>query len=210
VTKIIDITVPLSGQLPRYPGEPGFELDFADRISDGAPYNASTLRLAAHTGTHVDAPYHFLADGKTVDQLPLEILVGKCRVIEISDRERIERADLEAADLRDDIRLLIKTRMSGLLRQPEFQEDLVYLTPDAATYLVQAGLKLVGIDYLSIDEFGNQAYPAHTRLLSADVIIVEGLDLSEVAPGAYDLTCLPLRVVGGDGAPARAILRRRL
>jgi arylformamidase len=210
VNKLIDITVPLSSQLPSFPGEPRFTMDSVEQISDGGPYNASTLHLAAHTGTHVDAPYHFLADGRTVDQLPLEILVGKCRVIEVSDRERIERADLEAADLRDDIRLLVKTRMSGLLHQPEFRRDLVHLTADAATYLVQAGLKLVGVDYLSVDAFGDQEYPAHTILLSADVIIVEGLDLSQVEPGEYDLTCLPLPVVGGDGAPARVVLRRRL
>lgn len=209
MSKIIDVTVPLSAALPTYPGDPRFQLEFTDRIADGAASNVSRISLGSHSGTHVDAPYHFLADGATVDQLPLEILIGKCRVVEVSDRERVERAQLEAFDLRDDLRLLIKTRMSGQLRQPEFQEDFVYLTPDAATYLVQAGIKLVGVDYLSVEKFGSKDFAAHHTLLAAGIVIIEGLDLSLVDPGDYELTCLPLLVAGGDGAPARVVLRKR-
>jgi arylformamidase len=210
MAKIYDVTVPLSTEVPTYPGDPPFEVTFTHRIADGQPYNVSRITMGVHTGTHVDAPYHFLADGPTVEQLPLEILLGKCRVVEIRVREKIQRSDLEALGLRDDLRVLLKTRMSGQLQKRAFQEDFVYLTEDAATYLAQVGIKLVGIDYLSIEKFGSTDYPAHHALLGAGVVIVEGLDLSEVEAGEYDMTCLPLRIVGLDGSPARVILRTRL
>jgi arylformamidase len=210
MTRIHDVTVPLSPGLPVYPGDPPFEIELVERLDSGGPYNMARIRLGLHTGTHVDAPYHLLAEGATVDRLPLEILMGKARVVAIPDRERIERDDLEAVDLRDDLRVLIKTRMSGQLRHSQFQEDFVYLTADAATYLVQAGIKLVGIDYLSVDRYGSRDYAAHHALLGAGVIVVEGLDLSQVDPGEYDLACLPLAVAGGDGAPARVLLKERV
>ena len=209
MTKWIDVTMPLSAALPGYPDDPGFEMTALQSIAEGAPYTSSRIALGTHTGTHVDAPAHFLAGGATVEQLPVDILMGKCRVVEVSDRERIDRAQLEDLDLRDDIRILLKTRMSGQLRNPEFQRDYVFLTPDAATYLVQAGLKLVGVDYLSIEEFGSRDFPAHRTLLGAGVVVVEGLDLSLVEPGDYDLACLPLPLAGGDGAPARVVLKKR-
>jgi arylformamidase len=207
--KLYDVTVPLSADVPTFPGDPRFQLEFSHRISEGEPYNVAKVTLGVHSGTHVDAPYHFLADGATVDQLPLELLIGRARVVDMTALDRIERADVERADLRDDIRALFKTRMSGQLRQPVFQEDFVYLTPDAATYLVQVGIKLVGIDYLSIEKFGSKDFGAHHALLGAGVVIIEGLDLSEVEAGEYDLTCLPLRIAGADGSPARVVLRAR-
>lgn len=209
MSKIFDVSVPLSPALPTFPGDPRFQMEFTHRIADGEPYNVARITLGAHAGTHVDAPYHFLADGATVDHLPLEILMGKARVVEVSARDKVDRADLEALDLRDDIRVLLKTRMSGQLRVSEFQEDFVYLTPDAASYLVQAGIKLVGIDYLSIEKYQSREFAAHHALLSAGVVIVEGLDLSVVAPGEYEMTCLPLRIAGADGSPARVVLRTR-
>jgi len=157
----------------------------------------------------VDAPAHFFAGGATVDQLPLEILLGKARVVELLSRERIDRSDLESLDLRDDLRVLLKTRMSGQMLKHDYQEDHLYLTVDAAHYLAQAGIKLVGFDYLSVDRPGSLDFPAHHALLGAGVIVVEGLDLSEVAPGEYEMACLPLRVGGGDAAPARVVLRSR-
>lgn len=207
--KLYDVTVPLSADVPTYPGDPPFRSEFVHSISDGEPCNLTRLSMSAHSGTHVDAPYHFLADGATVDQLPLEILIGKARVVEMTALDRIDRADLERVDLRDDIRVLLKTRMSGQLRQPLFQENFVYLTPDAASYLAKVGIKLVGIDYLSIEKFGSRDFEAHHALLGAGVVIVEGLDLSAVEPGEYDLICLPLRLAGAEGAPARVILRAR-
>jgi arylformamidase len=209
MARILDVTVPLSAEVLVYPGDPGFSLEPTHEIAKGAPYNLARLSLGTQTGTHVDAPYHFLADGATVDQLPLEILLGKARVVELLARERVDRPDLEALDLRDDLRLLFKTRMSGQMLRPQFQDEHVYFTEDAATYLVQAGIKLVGVDYLSFEKPGSLEFPAHHALLQAGVVIVEGLDLSEAEPGEYDLVCLPLRVVGADGAPARVLLRSR-
>lgn len=206
--RIHDVTVPLVPGLPVFPGDPPLAIEAVQRAGE-APYGLARLNLTTHSGTHVDAPAHFVAGGTTVDALPLEILLGKTRVVEILGRERVERADLEALDLRDDLRVLLKTRMSGQLLKAGYQEDHVYLTGDAAHYLAQAGLKLVGFDYLSIDRFGDSSYPAHHALLGAGVVVVEGLDLSEVEPGEYDMTCLPLRVGGGDGAPARVVLRAR-
>jgi arylformamidase len=205
---VYDVTVPLTPGLPVYPGDPPFELEPIGPEGT-TPFSLSRMSLGTHTGTHVDAPAHFVPGGTTIDALPLEILVGKTRVVEILARERIDRPDLEAQDLRDDLRVLLKTRMSGQMLKPGFQEDHLYLSGDAAAYLAQAGLKLVGFDYLSVDRYGAVDFPAHHALLEAGVVIVEGLDLSEVEPGEYDMTCLPLRVAGGDGAPARVILRSR-
>jgi arylformamidase len=210
MSKIIDVTVPLSAAVPTFPGDPRFHMEFAHRITEGEPYNVARISMGAHSATHVDAPYHFLADGATVDKLPLEILIGKCRVVDMTGADsRIDKTDLEKVDLRDDIRVLFKTRMSGQLRKPDFQEDFVYITPEAARYLVQSGIKLVGIDYLSVEKFGSQDFAAHHALLGAGVVVIEGLDLSEVEAGEYDLTCLPMLIAGADGAPARCVLRKR-
>jgi arylformamidase len=206
--RIHDVTVPLAPGMLAYPGDPAFEIEPIQRVGE-APYSISRMVLTTHSGTHIDAPAHLLGGGGTIDHLPLEILLGKARVVELSVRERVEREDLEALDLRDDLRVLLKTRMSGQMLKAGYQEDHVYLDLDAAQYLAQAGLKLVGFDYLSIDRFGSADFPAHRALLEAGVVLVEGLDLSEVEPGEYDMTCLPLRVSGGDGAPARVILRSR-
>jgi arylformamidase len=208
MARIHDITVPLAPGLPAFPGDPPLEIQVLQQAGEGS-HGLARLHLTTHSGTHVDAPAHFVAGGATVDALPLEILIGKCRVVELPGRERVERSELEALDLRDDLRVLLKTRMSGQLLKAGYQEDHVYLTRDAALYLAQAGLKLVGFDYLSIDRFGDSSYPAHHALLGAGVVIVEGLDLSEVEPGEYEMACLPLRVAGGDGAPARVVLRSR-
>jgi arylformamidase len=210
MTKIIDVTVPLSAEVPTFPGDPRFQMELSHRIDRGEPYNVGTLALGTHSGTHVDAPFHFIAGGATVDELPLEILTGKARIIALAVRESVERADLEELDLRDDLRVLFKTRNSGQLRQASFQEDFVYLSPEAATYLVQIGIKLVGWDYLSVEKFGSKDFATHHALLGAGVVIVEGLDLSQVEPGEYEMSCLPLRIAGADGSPARVILKPRL
>ncbi len=205
--RIHDISVPLAAGMGTYPGDPPFAIE--SLRSPDAPYELSRLSLSTHTGTHVDAPSHFVPGGVSVDQLPLEILLGKARVVELLVREKVDRADLEALDLRDDLRVLLKTRMSGQLGKPGYHQDHVYLSEDAALYLAQAGIKLVGIDYLSVDRFGSTDFPAHRVLLGAGVIVLEGIDLSEVEPGEYDMSCLPLRVAGADGAPARVVLRAR-
>lgn len=210
MTKFIDVTLPLSAEIPTFPGDPRFQMEFTHRLDQGEKYNVGRLSLGTHAGTHVDAPFHFLETGAKVDELPLEILIGKVRVIAVPARDAVEREHLEELDLRDDLRILIKTRNSGQLRQPAFQEDFVYLSPEAATYLVQVGIKLVGWDYLSVEKYGSQDYATHHTLLAAGVIIVEGLDLSQVDPGEYEMVCLPLRIAGADGSPARVILKPRL
>ena len=187
--RLIDVTLPMSPGPRSSPGEAPFEF--------------------GHAGTHVDAPAQFVKGGPTVDLLPLEILVGKARVLEVPGVETIQRKDLEKADLRDDIRLLIKTRMSAQAHRDSRHDDSVALSEDAATYLVQAGIKLVGFDDLSVDARGSSELKAHQVLLGAGVIVVEGLDLAQVEPGDYDMTCLPLRLVAADGAPARVVLRMR-
>lgn len=206
--RIHDVTVPLAAGMAGYPGDPPFVLEPLTRLGE-APFASSRLSASTHAGTHVDAPAHFVPGAATVDQLPLEILLGKARVVELSARERAERADLEALDLRDDLRLLLKTRLSSQPARAGQADDHVYLSEDAALYLAQAGIKLVGFDSLSVDRFGSTDFPAHRALLGAGVILVEGLDLSEVEPGEYEMACLPLRIAGGDGAPARVVLRSR-
>jgi arylformamidase len=209
MSRIIDVTAPLSAEVPTFPGDPRFHMEFRHRIADGKPYNVAQVTMGVHSGTHVDAPFHFLAEGGTVDTLPLEILMGKVLVVQVAARDRIDVAEVEALDLTDEIRVLFKTRMSGQLKNPVFQEDFVHLTPPAAARLVQAGIKLVGIDYLSVEKFRSPDFGAHHALLRAGVVIVEGLDLSEAEAGSYDMVCLPLRIVGADGSPARVVLRKR-
>jgi arylformamidase len=206
--RIHDVTVPLAPGIAAQPGEPPFALERL-RSHGEQLHGLSRLVVSTHTGTHVDAPSHLLQGGASVDQLPLEILLGKARVVEVLARERVDRDDLEALDLRDDLRVLLKTRMSGQLQKGGYQSDHVYLSEDAALYLAQAGIKLVGFDYLSVDRFGSADHAAHRALLGHGVIVLEGLDLSEVEPGEYEMACLPLRIAGGDGAPARVVLRSR-
>jgi arylformamidase len=209
MNRIFDVTVPLSPDVPTFPGDPVFERRPVQRLEDGDACNLSRLSLGAHAGTHVDAPYHFLADGVTVDQLPLDVLMGAARVVAIpAERDCVDAKDLPPETLAGATRILLKTRNSGLLRRREFHEDFVYLTAAAAHTLVAAGVRLVGVDYLSVEKFGSADFPVHHALLAAGVVVVEGLDLTDVGAGDYDLACLPLRIAGGDGAPVRAVLRR--
>lgn len=206
--KFIDVTLPLSAALPTFPGNPPFALEPIKRIADGGSSNLSELRLGAHTGTHVDAPRHFFDDGLGVDSLALELLIGRTRVVEIPTRKGISQEQLAELDLRDDIRLLIKTSNSALWRSSEFTSDYAFLTEGGARHLVDNGIKLVGIDYLSIEQFKKPGAPAHHLLLGAGTIVVEGLDLMDVEPGQYEMFCLPLPIPGADGAPARVVLRK--
>jgi arylformamidase len=164
--------------------------------------------MSAHTGTHVDAPRHFFDQGAGTESLALELLLGRARVIEIDSRAGIAAEDLAPLDLSDDIRVLIKTHNSRLWGSPEFHQDYVGVTESGAKYLVEHGIKLVGVDYLSVEKFHNPGAPAHHVLLGAGTIVIEGLNLHDVEPGVYEMFCLPLRVVGSDGAPARVVLRR--
>jgi len=205
---IRDITIPLQEGMPVWPGDPAFRRDRIMQISRGDEANVSHLSLASHTGTHIDAPYHFLEYGATLDNLALETLVGPADVAYFPSQEAIDAADLEAAGVPQDcVRLLLRTRNSRYWAQAgqEFRRDYVGITEAAARWIVDRGIRLVGIDYLGIHRFGN-ARPVHEILLGARVIILEGLNLTDIAPGRYQLACLPLKIAGGDGAPVRAIL----
>jgi arylformamidase len=206
--KLIDVSVPLDAQLPTYPHNTRFTLEPLKRMARGDSSNVSTLHMSAHTGTHVDAPRHFFDDGAGTEALPLDLLVGRARVIEIDSRTGVAAEDLRAIDLSDDIRVLIKTHNSRLWGSPEFHTDYVGVTESGAKHLVEHGIRVVGIDYLSVEQFKNPGAPAHHVLLGAGTIVIEGLDLRDVDPGLYEMFCLPLRVVGSDGAPARVVLRR--
>jgi arylformamidase len=179
-------------------------------MEDGAIANVTQLAICAHLGTHVDAPYHFLGgEAATVDQLPLNLLIGRAYVLQVDDKiDTITARELEAAEIPPRTRrVLFKTRNSRLWQQNDgkFAEDFVAVSPDGAQFLVERGIKLVGVDYLSVAPFADQA-PTHQILLAAGIVVVEGLDLSKVSPGRYSLYCLPLKISGADGAPARVIL----
>jgi arylformamidase len=178
------------------------------RIADGGSSNVSSLHMSAHSGTHVDAPRHFFDAGPGTEALPLDMLVGRARVIEVTSRRSITAEDLAAFNLSEDVRLLIKTSNSRLWASPEFHTDYVGVDESAARHLVDHGVKVVGVDYLSVEVFRSPGAPAHHVLLGAGTIVIEGLNLLDVEPGVYDMYCLPLAIVGCDGAPARVVLRR--
>jgi arylformamidase len=207
--RIFDISLTISPELPVWPGDPPVELEQVESMDQGAHANVSRLSAGVHTGTHIDAPHHFLNDGRTVEQLPLDVLTGPCYVTQLPDGvEAITAEALDGTSLPDDSkRILFGTSNSRLWSrgETEFQEDFVAVTEDGAEWLVERGIQLVGVDYLSVAPYGDSV-PTHTVLLQAGVVVVEGLDLSAVPRGFYDLYCLPLKLLGADGAPARAIL----
>lgn len=206
--KIYDISVPVYNGMPVWPGDEGVEIERVSQIEAGANANVSHLSLGAHTGTHVDAPYHFVPSGITLDQVPLDYFVGPALVVEVTGQPLITAEHLKAANLPAGVqRVLFKTDNSQIWARPrqEFEPAFVALSPDAAQFLVDLGVILVGIDYLSVAPF-RQSRPTHLALLSAGVAILEGIDLRTVEAGWYTLYCLPLKLVGVDGAPARAIL----
>jgi arylformamidase len=207
VSRIYDISVPIRSGGLIYPGNPEIEISLQQAVAKGAGANVSVIRFGSHTGTHADAARHFFDDGQAVDEIPLERLIGPALLIAFADDVRsVGAAELKAHDLNGHKRILLRTRNSALLSQKEFARDYTYLAPDGAEYLVDKGVELVGIDYLSIEQFHSGHHRTHRTLLGKSVVILEGLDLSVPAPGEYQLVCLPLRIEGCDGAPARAVL----
>jgi arylformamidase len=206
---IYDISLTISASLPVWPGEPPAKLTQTASMDSGADYNGTHLDFSAHTGTHIDAPHHFLNDNRTIESLPLNVLTGPCYVAQLPDDiDEISAEVLERLPLPTGVaRILFGTRNSKLWAQGEeqFQENFVAISENGAEWLVARGIKLVGIDYLSVAPYSDPA-PTHQVLLRAGVIVLEGLDLSQVPRGFYDLYCLPLKLAGSDGAPARAIL----
>ncbi|MBI2906096.1 MAG: cyclase family protein [Chloroflexi bacterium] len=207
--KFYDISIPLSPRTPTFPGDTGVSVDPFHRLSWGDGYDSSQLTLSTHSGTHIDPPAHLLPEGATIDQLPLDALMGKAWVAQIASPVSISAVDLAAAGIPAGTeRLLLKTRNSDLWERPGFQSDFVHLEPGGATWIANAGIRLVGVDYLTLDRLDAPTPETHLILLQRGIIIVEGLDLRPVAPGPYTLACLPLRIERGDGAPARAVLFR--
>jgi arylformamidase len=203
--EILDVSIPIRTRMPIYPANAGVALRRIDAIADGAVANVSAVDLGAHTGTHVDAPNHFLDGAGGVDTVALAPLIGPAVVVDATAVDKtLDAAAVAAAGVPAGAeRVLFKTRNSQLWEQDEFSEDFVSFDASGARALLDAGVRLVGIDYLSVGDPG-----AHRALLGADVAVVEGLDLRAVEPGPYQLVCLPLKLVGSDGGPARAVLLR--
>jgi arylformamidase len=207
----IDISVPLRNGMPVWPGDRPFEISRDSDISLGHAANLSSYGTTAHIGTHMDAPLHFVHGGESIDRIPIDVLIGPARVIEIAGPLRIWARDLEMHDLRPGERILFKTRNSSRDWSSEaFTADFVSIAPDAARHLAARRVSLVGIDYLSVGAYaGEEGAETHRALLGAGVWILEGLNLRGVDAGDYELICLPLKIEGADGAPSRAVLRRR-
>jgi arylformamidase len=204
----LDASIPIRDGMVTWPDNPPVEVTQTSRLDRGDACNVSKLSLGVHTGTHVDAPIHFLEGGHGVDAHRFESLIGPARVVDVGDVPRIDRRVLEGIDPVADERILFRTSNSiRCWRAATFVPDYVFLTPDGARYLVDRGVRTVGIDYLSIGGMTDGAATHHT-LLSAPVCVIEGLDLSAIPAGVYDMICLPIRIAGGDGAPARVLLRR--
>jgi arylformamidase len=204
---LIDISLPIREGMVVYEGDPGISISAALALSRGEPANVSNLKLGSHTGTHMDAPLHFIDGAKSIDTLPLDLLIGPALVLEVDADRLVEPRHLTDPRIGAHARVLLKTRNSALWDRTSFARDYVALSLDGARVLMERGVKLIGIDYLSIEAFGAEGHPVHKTLLGAGIVILEGLDFRRVTPGVYELYCLPLRIAGGDGSPCRAILR---
>jgi arylformamidase len=205
---IYDISLPISESLVVWPGDPPVRITQPSHLARGDNATLSRMDIGTHTGTHVDAPAHFFAGGSGVDQLDLGVLVGPALVVEALEPDVLSEEVLELLDIPVGTeRVLFHTRNSKLWAQarPDFDSGFVAITEDGAQWLISRGIRLVGIDYLSVAPYDTTA-PTHRAFLRAGVVILEGLDLGDIAPGTYQLVCLPLKIVGADGAPARAIL----
>jgi len=205
--RVWDVSVPNRPDMHFYPGDPTLEQTQIRAIKRGDAANLTHLSLGAHTGTHVDAPAHFIDGAPTLEQVPLDCMVGPAQVLDVRGRAAIDAAALGGQAITADI-LLFRTDNSERWGKAGFQKDFVYLTRDAAEVLVARGVKTIGWDYLSIEQFGSQTFEVHKLLLGRGILIIEGLDLRAIEAGSYQLACLPLKLEGVDGAPARAVLMR--
>jgi arylformamidase len=205
----IDITTPLRNGMVAWPGDAPFERSPTLQIAGGASCNLSQISTTVHIGTHIDAPLHYLEGGATIETMPISASVGRARVIEIRNPKVITSAELEVHHLKQGERILFKTANSSRCwKTEEFQKKYVFIDPDAASHLANCGVQTVGVDYLSVGAFESGGPETHRILLKAGIWIIEGLQLEHVEPGEYELVCLPLKIIGADGAPARAVLRK--
>ena len=205
----MDVSVALRNGMVTWRGDAKFERTSTLQMAQGDPCNLSQLSTTAHIGTHMDAPRHFLAEGAGMETMPIAATMGRARVIEIADPEVIRTSELEPHHLAKGERILLKTKNSAYCwKTDQFQEKYVYILPETARYLADRGIQTVGVDYLSVGGFKSGGPETHRILLGAGIWIIEGLDLEHVEPGEYELFCLPLKIIGSDGAPARAVLRK--
>ncbi len=205
----IDVSVPLKNGMVHWPGDREFVRNHTSSMEAGDQANVSEISGSAHTGTHMDAPVHFIEDGRSIDTIPLDACIGPARVIHIEDPELIRIAELEPHGIAAGERILFRTSNSAFVwKTDEFQKKFVHIPADTAEWLAERRVRTVGVDYLSVGGYESDGAETHRNLLGAGVWIIEGLVLTDVEPGNYDLICLPLRLIGSDGAPARAALRR--
>ena len=201
-----DVSQALSPSIAVYPGDPPLKITERLLIARGDPVNLSILEMSSHTGTHVDAPKHFLDDGAAVDELPLDRFLGKARVLDLTGVDAISAADLARHEIGPGERVLLKTKSSAFVDGPRFRTDFTHLTPDGARHLADIGIRTLGIDSPSVDAYESNHYLAHHTLLGRGVVVIEGLSLGHVAAGKYEMVALPLRIRGGNGSPVRVVL----
>ena len=206
----IDVSIPLRDGMSGWPGDKPFERTLTHSMATGAANNLSQFSTSAHIGTHMDAPLHFIQNAPGIETLPIEAVVGRARVIQINDTDAVRPEELRSHSLQPGERVLFRTRNSELrLSERDFTKEFVHISPDAARYLANRQVRTVGVDYLSVGAFHEESgRETHRILLGAGIWIIEGINLTNVEPGDYEMICLPLRMVGSDGAPARAVLRR--
>jgi arylformamidase len=205
----IDVSVPIRAGMVHWPGDPPFEIERVHDMRRGDHANLSKVCTSAHVGTHMDAPGHCVPRGARIDAFPPDAGIGRARIIGIRHPRCVTAAELQRHGIRAGERLLFKTSNSSTAwKGRSFTTGFVYIAPDAAEFLASRRVRFVAIDYLSVDPYDSKDMPAHKSLLEAGIWVVEGVNLAGVAPGRYDLVCLPLRVVGGDGSPVRAVVRR--
>lgn len=205
----IDISVTLRTGMVHWPGDRPFLIERTQDLARGDDMNLSAISLGSHSGTHIDAPLHFIPTGKSVPEMPFDAVIGPARVLEIADPESVKPEELAPHDIRSGERILFKTRNSERCwKTDSFIEDFVSISPGAAHFLAEKGVRAVGIDYLSVGAYGKNGGETHRILLESGAWIIESLDLSGVEPGEYELICLPLKVLNSEGAPARAVLRK--
>ena len=206
----MDVSVSIDSRMHGWPENPPTFVSMYLGTAKGDVCNVSAVQLSSHAGTHMDSPFHFLPGAPTLDDIPWDAVIGPARVVEIRDKEAIRPAELKKLRLKSGERILFKTRNSTVSwKKPTFDPDFVYIAKEGAQYLVDRGIQTVGVDYLSVGGFYKDGIETHHILLGARVWIIEGLNLSGVKPGAYDLVCLPIKLAKGDGAPARCLLRKR-
>ena len=206
--KYIDISLTIEKNLPQWPGSKPIKIKRITNLNKGHSANVSWIGMDVHTGTHIDAPKHFIRNGKSIDKISLDKLIGKCYVYDVKNRKIIDSDFLKNSNIPKGIdKILFKTWNSKLWKDKNFRKDFVALTPDAAKWIVKKKISLVGIDYLSVQEFGEKDDKTHKILLKKEVVIIEGLNLEGVRQGMYEIIVLPIKIKGSDGAPARAILK---